>query len=112
MNDDAVKMRSVSANVPGRIFYSDGVTEVCLGDVVRTRDFFRMCEGSVVYVPGRSPVHSQMEHHGQKFVGVILKKGALVPEPVPEDLKLHKRIQFVSRGDVGDLKLPPEDAEF
>lgn len=94
------------------VYSSKPETEVMLGDRVETRDFFRKCQGVVVYVPGKSKRHSQMHGDGQDYVGVILDKGALVLRKVMPDGKVRASLVFIGRGEVGELPMPSEDAEY
>ena len=58
------------------IRYSDGETDVMLGDRVRTRLFFLIrSSGRVVYIPGISAPHQEMEHDGIRLVGVKFDSG-------------------------------------
>jgi hypothetical protein len=83
-----------------QIKYSDRVTEVRLGDYVRTKLFFLLPrEGRVVYLPGVSQRHPQMEHGGLRWVGVKCTTGTLFGELVdPETGLLKKRLHFIRRG--------------
>jgi len=59
-----------------QIRYGKCHTEVRLGDRVNTRLFlFLRRTGRVVYVPGISQPHEEMEHDGIRLIGVKFDKG-------------------------------------
>ena len=63
--------------------YSDGETDVRLGDGVALRVWFKLRRGRVVYVPGVSRKNPEFEHDdGMRRVGIRLEDRSLVATPV------------------------------
>lgn len=85
----------------GEAFYEDGLP-VLLGDRVELRvwvKLFRKLPGTVVYVPGLSPVRSQFEHHGLTWVGIRMDDGTVVGWYVdPSTKRLKKGVRLSARG--------------
>jgi hypothetical protein len=78
--------------------YSDGETEVQLGDRVTLRVLFRKRVGRVVYVPGTSAFNPEFEYNGMKWVGIRLEDRSLVATPVLTATgNLKKKIKFIER---------------
>jgi hypothetical protein len=82
----------------GIVTYKDKVTAVQLGDRVETRLWWRKKTGRVVYVPGLSPAHADMERDGLCWVGIRLDDGGFLSTLVdPEGLFLVKTETLVAR---------------
>lgn len=81
------------------VTYYDGITEVKIGDHVQTLFWWLIpTKGRVVYVPGISPQHPQMEHHGLRWVGLKTTGGDVIGLLVdPENCCLNKRDRFLGR---------------
>lgn len=83
-------------------------SDVMLGDHVETRDFFRKVTGRVVYVPGISPKHPDMEHHGLVYVGIQVPSGPLLATLVnPETFRLKKKVRLLERDSEPTVALDP-----
>jgi hypothetical protein len=78
--------------------YSDGYTEVRLGDRVALKILFRRRTGRVVYVPGVSPLNPEFEYNGMRWVGIRLEDRSLVATVVLTNTgNLKKKVQFIER---------------
>lgn len=84
------------------VHYADGITAVMPGDFVEMRvwaKLFKKEKASVVYVPGISKIHRDMEFGGLMWVGIKFKDGTVVGVLVnPETRRLKKAIKFLQRG--------------
>lgn len=90
------------------MFYSDGTTELQLGDRVLVSRFLRKpLDGVVCYVPGYSKVHEEMAIDGLEFWAVSLDDGRVLAWPFLPGKRVKSSITFVRRGDVGDKLLKP-----
>lgn len=98
----------------GKVYYHGGEIEVRLGDVIETRVLlFWRCRGRVVYVPGVSPKHTEMEKNGLKNVGIRTDSWMIGVAVMPETNALKKDVKFVSRDPDGNfVKVMPEDHLF
>jgi len=78
--------------------YSDGATEVLLGDRVEFHGWFKRRSGRVVYVPGVSAINVELEYNGMRWVGIRIDDGSLLATPVllPSEC-LKARVKFVAR---------------
>ncbi len=82
------------------VTYSDGKTEVRLGDRVQVRFFFRRRVGEVHYVPGISAKVEEYEHDSLTWVGLSLPDGWATAVLVdPESQRLQAKIRFLGRGE-------------
>ena len=85
-----------------KLFYYGTNVEVRLGDRIMWRRLFRRdIEGTVVYIPGISPVHPDLEYEGIRQWAVELDDGGiLVMLYWPENRKGQPRsnIKFLGRG--------------
>ena len=88
-----------------KLFYPKSDMEIRLGDRISIRKMFRRRTGTVVYIPGESEHHSDMEYGDVKLwaiqldgdEGNILQIGYFPPnEVVPSSLK------FIRRKEIGD----------
>lgn len=100
-NDDLRMLTDLPDALPSNhatVFYSDGVTQVELGDHVSARDLFLRKQGRVVYVPGMSRKNREFEHGGLAWVGIRFQGGTMTGafvDPVSSCLK--KSVRFFSR---------------
>jgi hypothetical protein len=98
----------------GQVRYFDGVIPVLIGDHVEVRGlvlFFRKKTGRVVYVPGISKPHSEMEHNGLTWVGVQFDDGTFTGTYVePQTNCLQKIVTFLKRGENDVPALQPDDS--
>jgi hypothetical protein len=96
----------VSESVP---LYADGAP-VNLGDLVRFRRWLVWRTGHVVYVPGISPKHQDLEFRGLRHVGVQFDSGVFTAFVVdPESGRLTRRLNLVARAvPAGDEVSPDE----
>lgn len=92
------------------ICYHANNVEVCLGDHVEARVWcIWKRRGRIVYVPGRSKLHKEMEHDGLLWVGVQCP-GMLVSIVVEPDSFLVKQgLVFIKRDSTGYREIQPED---
>ena len=82
-----------------KIYYHGGEIEVRLGDLVETSVFlFWRCQGRVVYVPGVSPKHPEMEFGGLVKVAIKTEDSGMIGTVViPETRTLRKKVKFIAR---------------
>ena len=97
------------------IRYAGGDTDVLLGDHVLYRSmlfWWRWKPGRVSYVPGASPFHPQMEHHGLQWVGVSGDdgpfRGILIE---PNDGHIQPTVRFQRRSDGSGFLVPHDIPE-
>lgn len=81
--------------------------KVELGDEVVARDIFFKRNGRVVYVPGISPLNTEFEYGGLKWIGIRFNKDSISTAVI--DLKtgeVDKSVKFVKRNkkDINELK--------
>ena len=93
------------------IYYTEG-TEVTLGDRVAVRLFLFMGRiGRVSYVPGISPLHREMEHHGIRQIGIVFDDGGAGGFAISSvDCKVVKSVTFLCRDNSAVAELPSEEA--
>jgi hypothetical protein len=93
--------------------YAGIQTAVRLGDQVELRGLFSKRRGTVNYVPGISPPHSEMEHGGLYWVGVSFANGSFCATLVDPDTGcLKKKISFLIHGAPEAVPpIPPEPWE-
>lgn len=85
-------------NTTTPICYHGGKVPVLLGDVVSVRVLFKRYQGRVVYVPGISPRHVEMESDGLVDVGIRVPGKAMVGVTVlPDTRTIKQSIQFIQR---------------
>ena len=87
--------------------YASG-EEVHLGDYVTLRVWFILRTGRIVYVPGISPKHKNMEYRGLRQVGVQLPDGLFLAFTVLESNEVVK-LRFVQRSSEPVAEVKPED---
>jgi hypothetical protein len=93
-----------------KVFYSDGTTEIRLGDEVFARDLFMRKQGRVVYVPGISKKNWNMEHNGLSWIGIKFKGGTFSGSYVdPETKKVKKSVKFIKRNNIDIEELGPNE---
>lgn len=94
-----------------RLLYHDTDDEVRLGDRVRMKRLFRKpLHGTVVYMPGVSPPHPEMEWPEFSRWAIELDDGTVMAWPyVPEELQPSKRISLLQRGSAEFKELLPND---
>ena len=85
------------------VYYSDGDTQVQLGDQVELRGgivlLFKKLVGRVVYVPGISPLSGEMEFNGLEWVAIQIPGKALVKRLVdPDTRQLAHKTRLLQRG--------------
>lgn len=91
------------------IYYSDGMTSVLLGDYVEKRIWFKRKVGRIVYVPGISKRHQEMEFNGLSWVGIQIEGGPFVATVVdPYNKRLLKKIKFLRRDERDIREIQPD----
>lgn len=71
--------------------------------VLVKRLFFFKTEGIMVYVPGISPPHPEMEIEGLKYIGVQMPGASIYSVPVdPSTNELPANIRLIDRGEEHD----------
>jgi hypothetical protein len=83
-----------------KLFYKGTTIEVQLGDkVVWKRLLRRPLTGKVVYIPGISPAHPDLEHHGVHRWAIELEDGRILQYVYcPERAQPKWTVKFVERG--------------
>jgi len=89
------------------VYYYGTKVKVELGDEVVARDIFFKRNGRVVYVPGISPLNTEFECGGLKWIGIRFNKGSISTAVI--DLKtgeVDKSVKFVKRNkkDINEMK--------
>ncbi len=94
-----------------RLLYRDTDDEVRLGDRVLMKRLFRKpLHGTVVYMPGVSPPHAEMEWPEFSRWAIELDDGTVLAWPyVPGELQPSKRIKLLRRGSAEFKGLRPSD---
>jgi len=93
-----------------KMYYFNTDTDIRLGDKITYRKLLGCKKklGTVVYVPGESPVNKNMEYGDVKLWGFILDDDPntlFTMGYFPREEKYaHKRINFVSRGDTQGIR--------
>jgi hypothetical protein len=94
----------------GPVYYSDGATQILVGDHVNARNILFRHEGRVVYVPGISKRNRELEHGGLAWVGIRFESGSLTGTLVdPETFCLKKSVKFLSRATTAVEEIDPYD---
>jgi len=95
------------------IRYSDGTTDVRLGDRAALSIWFRRRVGRVVYVPGVSPFNPEFEYNGMRWVGIRLEDRSLVATPVLLATgSLKPKVQFLERDASPNDEITETSREF
>lgn len=89
------------------VYYYGTKVRVELGDEVVARDIFFKRNGRVVYVPGISPLNTEFEYGGIKWIGIRFDKGSINTAVI--DLKtgeVDKSVKFIKRNkkEINELK--------
>lgn len=93
-----------------KICYSDGKTEICLGDHVVKKGFFKNRFGRINYVPGNSKPNAEMDFNGLTYVGIDLESGEIIATLVdPKTFLIGKQIYFIKRGLEPIKEIQPDD---
>ena len=95
------------------VTYSDGATEVSLGDRVSVSIWFRRRTGRVVYLPGVSRLNPEFEYNGMRWVAIRLDDKSLVATPVlvPTE-RLKAKIWFAARDESPAEVIDESSREF
>lgn len=97
------------------IYYSDGITKVFPGDLVKYKKLFGWKDATVDYVPGISPENSQSNSRAGYLDEVFIKKdnnGYIYGVIVFEDGLLKKDVAFIARNEKESTKkLLPENID-
>jgi len=87
---------------PNMVYYCDGVTPVELGDLVELNGgilfLFKKIRGTVIYVPGMSPLNGNMELNSLQWIAVEILRKAVVKQLVdPVTNRLVKKTSLLRR---------------
>jgi hypothetical protein len=75
------------------------LAEVHLGDRVEVKSFFFFKDlGTVVYIPGVSPFHPEMENNGIEYLGVKLDGKSFAAATIHPKSKIVLNTKFLKRG--------------
>ena len=95
------------------ITYSDGNTEVLLGDRVSAKGLFSLWKkkiGKISYVPGISSKREDLEYGGIEEVGIVFDDGNTTAVYVDPDTNvLKENIEYLERGAPASTQKFPED---
>jgi hypothetical protein len=104
MTKDESSKNEASGEPHSRLFYHGTTTEVCLGDQIKIRRWFRKVDGTVCYIPGISPPHPTIDYENVRQWGIKLRNGTvLVSGYYPERAQPRKHIRFVARSEQSGL---------
>ena len=94
-----------------RLFYFGTSEEVRLGDRIAMKRLLRKpVHGTVVYMPGVSPVHPEMEWPEFSRWAIEFEDGTLLAWPyTPDTLQPDKRIILLERGSPDYKGLQPDE---
>lgn len=94
-----------------RLLYHGTNEQVELGDRVEVKRLFRKSiQGTVIYLPGVSPRHEEMEWPEFSRWAIELDNGTVMSWPyLPAELQPTKRVRFLARGPHGFVGLQPTD---
>jgi hypothetical protein len=93
------------------ICYFGSNIEVCLGDRVEIKVWFRRRTGRVSYLPGTSPQNGEFEHNGLRWVAIRTEKMIVGTLVNPHTEALKKNVRFMSR-DESTFEAPPDDPQY
>jgi hypothetical protein len=83
---------------------------VLVGDMVESRVWFVMKrKGQVVYVPGISEFHKDMEFNGIRYVGWRTAQGVLFSTPVNPSSNRVLRLKLLNRATLTSPEISPGD---
>ena len=112
---DSIKKRiEIDKSEPislGKLYYQGTNIQIELGDEIIYRNIFgRKLKGTVCYLPGVSPKHAEMEYDNIALWAIRLANGTMFSWIyMPSELKVSKRITFVSRNLGSTDILQPSD---
>lgn len=93
------------------IRYSDGGVEVRLGDQVEIKVWFKRRLGRMVYVPGLSPLNTQYEFNGLRWVAIRTHNMLIGSIVHPQTETLKGKVKFIQRDD-SPFDKAPDDPEY
>ena len=98
-----------------QLYYRGTDIPIRLGDRIQYSGFFRKRLGSVVYVPGQSPLNKSMEYGDVKLWAIQLDgqdNDVRTMGYFPPDEVVPRKIKFISRDNSNQKKLIREDEEI
>lgn len=93
------------------IRYCDSDIEVRLGDHVEIKVWFRKRSGRVVYVPGLSPLNTQFEYNGMRWVAIRTERMIIGTVVKYQTETLKPKVKFIRR-DGGSFEEAPDDPQY
>ncbi len=90
-----------------KLYYPNSDTEICLGDRISIRRWFRKREGTITYMPGVSERHPSLESKDGSFVhwGISLdhdKHNILMLAYFPPEGVVPKSLRLIRRSKKGE----------
>ena len=84
-----------------KLYYHGTDVEIKLGDNIIYKTILGIkLKGTVWYLPGESPKHSEMEHDNVKYWAVMLTNGTMISLIyLPQEIKATKRVAFISKAE-------------
>lgn len=93
------------------IRYCDSDVEVRLGDHVEIKVWFKRRGGRIVYVPGLSPLNTQYEFNGLRWVAIRTESMIIGSIVRPQTETLKSKVKFIQR-DNSPFDSAPDDPEY
>jgi len=106
-----IEVSKSEASSLGKLYYRGTNIQIELGDEIVYKNIFgRKLKGTVCYLPGVSPKHTEMEYDNISNWAIRLANGTMFSWIyLPHELKVSKRITFVSRNPGNTDILQPGD---
>ena len=93
------------------IRYCDSAVEVRLGDHVEIKVWFKRRRGRIVYVPGLSPLNTQYEFNGLRWVAIRTESMIIGSIVRPQTETLKPKVKFIQR-DNSPFDAAPDDPKY
>jgi hypothetical protein len=85
--------------------------EVRLGDHVEIKVRFKRHKGRIVYVPGISPLNTQYEFNGLRWVAIRTETMIIGSIVRPQTETLKPKVKFIQR-DASSFDAAPDDPQY
>ncbi len=93
------------------IRYADSDLEVRPGDQVEIKVWFKKRRGRIVYVPGISPLNTQYEFNGLRWVAIRTETMIIGSIVRPQIDTLKPKVKFICRDD-SPFEKAPDDPQY
>jgi hypothetical protein len=93
------------------ICYAGSDVAVRLGDQVEIKVWFKRRRGRIVYVPGLSPLNTQYEFNGLRWIAIRTHNMLIGSIVHPQTEALKRKVKFIQRDD-SPFDRAPDDPEY